>query len=51
MKTNKVVFAGVGPGASDLMTVRCLNAIKRADIIIYAGSLISEDVLQLFKDK
>lgn len=46
---NKVVFAGAGPGAPDLMTLRCLNAIKNADVIIYTGSLISEEVKKLFR--
>jgi precorrin-4/cobalt-precorrin-4 C11-methyltransferase len=47
---NKVVFAGAGPGAPDLMTLRCLNAIKKSNVIIYAGSLISEKVIQLFRN-
>lgn len=49
MSTNKVIFAGAGPGAPDLMTVRCFNAVKEADVIIYAGSLISDEVVESFK--
>jgi cobalt-precorrin 5A hydrolase / precorrin-3B C17-methyltransferase len=47
---NKIIFAGSGPGAPDLMTVRCLNAIKDSDVIIYAGSLISGEITNMFKE-
>jgi len=40
-----ILFAGAGPGAVDLMTVRCRNAIAEADIIVYAGSLVNPAVL------
>jgi len=49
-KNNKVIFAGVGPGAADLLTVRCLKAIQNADIIIYAGSLINPEVIDFASD-
>ncbi len=42
---NKVVFAGAGPGDPDLITVKAMNALKTADLIIYAGSLVPEAVL------
>ena len=47
MKENKtkVVFAGAGPGDPDLITVKSMNALKTADLIIYAGSLVPEAVL------
>ena len=35
-----VHFVGAGPGACDLITVRGMNRIKEADVIIYAGSLV-----------
>ncbi len=41
-----VTFAGAGPGAVDLLTIRCRDAIAEADVIIYAGSLVNPDVLQ-----
>lgn len=41
----RVVFAGAGPGAPDLITVRALNALKEADLVLYAGSLVNPDIL------
>lgn len=38
-------FVGAGPGAPDLITVRGMNLIKEADIVIYAGSLVNKEVL------
>lgn len=40
-----VRFVGAGPGAVDLITIRGLEAIKKADVIIYTGSLINTDLL------
>jgi precorrin-4/cobalt-precorrin-4 C11-methyltransferase len=40
-----VIFAGAGPGDPDLITVKAMNALTRADVIIYAGSLVPESVL------
>ncbi|MBU1343365.1 MAG: precorrin-4 C(11)-methyltransferase [Proteobacteria bacterium] len=44
-KKNPVVFAGAGPGDPDLITVKSMNALKMADLIIYAGSLVPKAVL------
>lgn len=38
-------FVGAGPGAVDLITVRGMNLIKNADVIIYAGSLVNKELL------
>lgn len=38
-------FVGAGPGAPDLITVRGLSLIRRADCIIYAGSLVNPQLL------
>nr|NJM02256.1 precorrin-4 C(11)-methyltransferase [Desulfobacula sp.] len=43
--TNKVIFAGAGPGDPELITVKAMNAMRAADLIIYAGSLVPEAVL------
>lgn len=48
---NKVYFIGLGPGAPDLLTLRALKLIKRADLIIYPGSLISRDMLTFLKEE
>lgn len=42
---NLVIFAGAGPGDPNLITVKAMQALKAADLIIYAGSLVPEAVL------
>lgn len=39
-----VILVGAGPGAKDLITVRGLNALRRAQCVIY-DRLISDDIL------
>ena len=43
-------FVGAGPGATDLITVRGMELIKKADIIIYAGSLVNPALLDYAKE-
>ena len=45
-----VHFVGAGPGATDLITVRGQNLLKEADVIIYAGSLVNKEHLNLAKE-
>lgn len=45
-----VHFVGAGSGAKDLITVRGQELLSRADIIIYAGSLVNEELLDYKKD-
>ena len=40
-------FVGAGPGAPDLITVRGAALLARADVIIYAGSLVNPELLDL----
>ena len=40
-----VHFIGAGPGAPDLITVRGLNMIRRAGVVLYAGSLVPKGVV------
>lgn len=40
-----VHFIGAGPGAPDLITVRGLTLIRSAPVVLYAGSLVPEDVI------
>ncbi len=46
----QVHFVGAGPGAADLITVRGMNLLKEADVIIYAGSLVNPDLLKYAKE-
>lgn len=40
----QVAFVGAGPGDPDLLTLKAHRFIARADIIMYADSLVSPDV-------
>lgn len=44
-----VHFVGAGSGAVDLITVRGKNLLEKADIIIYAGSLVNPELLNYAK--
>src|SRR5580700_11751925 len=41
----KVYFIGAGPGAADLITMRGADILSRAQLVMYAGSLVSEAIL------
>lgn len=41
-----VHFVGAGPGAADLITVRGKELLEKADVIIYAGSLVNPELLK-----
>ena len=45
-----VHIVGAGPGATDLITVRGARLLKEADVIIYAGSLVNKELLELAKE-
>lgn len=47
----KIYFIGAGPGDPDLITVKGRRIIEKADIIIYAGSLVNPEVLKNHKPK
>ncbi|MDP3791973.1 MAG: precorrin-4 C(11)-methyltransferase [Candidatus Omnitrophota bacterium] len=42
----KIYFIGAGPGDPELLTIKAGKIIKKADIIIYAGSLINKDIIK-----
>lgn len=45
-----VYFIGAGPGDVDLITVKGRNILETADVVIYAGSLVSPKHLKFCKD-
>lgn len=46
-----VHFVGAGCGAADLITVRGKNLLEKADVIIYAGSLVNPELLNYAKQE
>ena len=45
-----VHFVGAGPGATDLITVRGMELLKKADLVIYAGSLVNPALLDYCRE-
>ena len=45
-----IYIVGAGPGAEDLITVRGVELLKKANTIIYAGSLVNPGLLKYAKD-
>lgn len=45
-----VYFIGAGPGDVDLITVKGRDILSNADIVIYAGSLVSKEHLKFCKE-
>ena len=45
-----VNFVGAGTGAVDLITVRGMKLLSKADVIIYAGSLVNKELLGYAKE-
>lgn len=41
-----VHFVGAGSGAADLITVRGARLLEKADVVIYAGSLVNPELLK-----
>src|SRR5581483_6121886 len=41
-----ISFVGAGPGAPDLITLRGADRLSRADVVIWASSLVPEALLQ-----
>lgn len=46
---SKIYFIGAGPGDPELLTLKAKKIIAKADIIIYAGSLVNKEVLKFTK--
>ena len=45
-----VYFVGAGCGATDLITVRGMRLLEKADVVIYAGSLVNPELLEYAKE-
>lgn len=41
-----ISFVGAGPGAADLLTFRAADRLAKADVVLWAGSLVSSAVLE-----
>ena len=46
-----IYFVGAGSGAPDLITVRGKELLEKADVIIYAGSLVNPELLRYAKEE
>jgi precorrin-4 C11-methyltransferase len=42
----RLVFIGAGPGDPELLTLKAHHVLRRAEVVIYAGSLVPEQVLR-----
>lgn len=50
MEKYPILFVGAGPGDPELITVKGQKALAKADLVIYAGSLVPEALLQWTPD-
>ena len=46
-----VHFIGAGPGAADLITVRALKLVQSCPVVLYAGSLVPEEIVAEASDE
>ncbi len=41
-----ISFVGAGPGAADLITLRGVQRLGRAQVVVWASSLVREELLR-----
>lgn len=46
LKNGEVIFIGAGPGDPELITLKALKVLRESDVVIYAGSLVNEKILE-----
>ena len=46
---SKVIFIGAGPGDPELITLKGKKSLEKADVVIYAGSLLNPEILKYAK--
>lgn len=42
-----ISFVGAGPGAADLLTLRAADRLARAEVVVWASSLVGDELLEL----
>ena len=47
---HKVYFVGSGPGDPDLLTIKAMKLIQKAETIVYSGSLLNPKILKYSKN-
>ena len=45
-----IYFIGAGCGNYELITVKAMKILQKADIVLYTGSLVPQEVLSWCKD-
>ena len=46
----KIFFVGAGSGAADLITLRGARLLEKADVVVWAGSLVNPELLEMCRN-